>query len=351
MLEEKKTQNRKVFMDILRVLATCAVVMLHTVTGVKDTTDMNRYPAEFRIFLAVMDLITWSVPVFIMISGYLFLNPTRSFTWKQMLTKYCRRILLALIMFGIPYACMELVISERYFSFGMLGKAVVMVIQGKSWSHMWYLYLILFLYLLTPVVRWILQRVPVVCVYGVMVVLVIGSSIFLYINKYLDADVLPVLPDTCIYIFYYLCGYLVVRRTVESKKETGVPKWVLPVVIIALAVGMISNRMLTEQQIQMAYDYPFTVALAVLLFVWAANREWRLSDKAARIWERLSELCFAVYLIHPVFVNVAYKFLHLTPLDYPLYFSLPLFWLVILVFAAICAWVLRQIPMLRKYVL
>lgn len=350
-IQEKNVQNRKVFMDILRVVATCAVVLLHTVTGVKDTTDMNRYPAEFRVFLAVMDLITWSVPIFIMISGYLFLNPTKSITWKQMIVKYCRRILLALFLFGVPYACMELLMAERSFDIGMLGKAVVMVLQGKSWSHMWYLYLIFFLYLITPAMRWVLQRIPDVCVYGVMAVLVIGSSIFLYINKYLDADVLPVLPDTCIYVFYYLCGYLVVRRAGEAKKETGIPKWVLPVVIAVLAVGMVSNRMLTKQQIQMAYDYPFTVAFAVLLFVWAANRKWKLSEKSAGIWARLSELCFAIYLIHPVFVNVAYKFLHVTPLDYPLYVSLPLFWIVNLVLAAICAWVLRQLPVLRKYVL
>ena len=72
--EEKSIRSRKVFMDILRVVATCAVVLLHTVTGIKDTTDMNQYPAEFRVFLAVMDMVTWSVPIFIMISGYLFLT-------------------------------------------------------------------------------------------------------------------------------------------------------------------------------------------------------------------------------------------------------------------------------------
>lgn len=344
-------QNRKVFMDILRVIATCAVVMLHTITGVKDTTDMNQYPAEFRVFLAVMDLITWSVPVFIMISGYLFLNPDRQLTWKQMLVKYCRRILLALFLFGVPYACIELVLAERSLEIGMFGRAVVMVFRGKSWSHMWYLYLILFLYLLTPVLRWVLKRIPIVCVYGVMAVLVIGSSLFLYVNKYVDEDILPVLPDTCIYIFYYLCGYLVVRGVEQKKKETGMTPWVLPVVMVVLAVGMVTNRMVTTQQIQMAYDYPFTVVLAVLLFVWAANRQWKVSAKAAKVWARLSEICFAVYLIHPVFVNMAYKFLHLTPLDYPLYVSLPAFALVNLVLASISAWVLRQIPVLRKYVL
>lgn len=350
MAEEVKLQNRKAFLDILRVIATCAVVLLHTVTGVKDTTDMNRYPTEFRVFLSVLDLVTWSVPVFIMISGYLFLNPARNFTAKQMLVKYCRRILLALILFGIPYACIELIISEHDFNVGMMGRAVLMVLQGKSWSHMWYLYLILFLYLFTPLFRQILHRIPKVWIYGLMAVLVAGSSFFLYINKYFDTDIFPVLPDICIYIFYYLCGFLFVQRTVE-KKETGHPGWILPGLIGVLIVGMVCNRMLTGHQVQMAYDYPFTVLLAVLLFALAANVNWRLTPKAEMRWHKLSELCFAIYLIHPVFVNVAYKFLHLTPLDYPLWISLPVFWLIILLLAVASAWVLRKIPFLRKYVL
>ena len=88
MAKEMKSQNRKHLLDILRVIATGAVIMLHTITGIKDTTDMNLYPVEFRVFLAIMDLITWSVPVFIMISGYLFLNPAREFTFRQMVVKY-----------------------------------------------------------------------------------------------------------------------------------------------------------------------------------------------------------------------------------------------------------------------
>ena len=33
-------KQREVFPDILRTAATCAVVLLHTVTGVMDHTDM-----------------------------------------------------------------------------------------------------------------------------------------------------------------------------------------------------------------------------------------------------------------------------------------------------------------------
>lgn len=386
-------QSRKVFLDRLRVTAACAVVLLHTVTGVKDTVDMNLYPMEQRIFLAVLDMVTWCVPVFIMISGYLFLNPGREFTMKQMLIRYCRRIILALFLFGVPYACVELAVTERTVSLSTVGRGVMLVLQGKSWSHMWYLYLILLLYLVTPGIRWILKKVPRWMVILSVVLLFMGSSAWVYVSKVSGRETDIVLPDFCIYVFYYLCGYLFARRGWKrrgmagaealicdsgktdrpEKKKAGIPRWVLPTVIFLLAFGMVLSRLWAMCRLEMAYAYPFTVLLSVLVFAWAARADIQtngLQDeqlmglknvggtgnlivKAGHTlpWRRMGELSFTVYLIHPVFVNFAYKFLHVTPLAYPLWWSLPVFWLLILLLSAISAWVLYQIPVLRKYVL
>lgn len=357
MAQNKEIDSRKSFLDILRVLATCAVVLLHTISGVKDNTDMSLYPAQQRVFLSVLDLVTWSVPVFIMISGYLFLNPVRQFTMKQMLVKYCRRIVLALLLFGVPYACMELVITERSITIQMMGRAVLMVLQGKSWSHMWYLYLILLLYLLTPLIKWLLQKVARVWVYVVMAVLLIGSSILPWTNQYLGTKLL-VLPDISIYFFYYLCGFLMASKSEKSdigknrdKKNTGFGGSCFLLMIGILAVGMISYRLLAVQQINLAYAYPPTVLFSVLLFWGAADRNLKLQEKVAKKWQKLGNLCFTIYLVHPVFVNIFYKFFELTPLDFPIGLSLPIFWLVIMILSVGSAWILGKIPLLRKYVL
>ena len=125
-------KEREAFLDRLRVLATCAVVLLHTVTGVMDNTDMGLYPAEKKVFLVVMDLVCWCVPIFLVISGYLFLNPERKLSMGKMIVKYCRRIVLALFLFGVPYGCMELVAMEGGFRPGMPGEAILMVLRVVS---------------------------------------------------------------------------------------------------------------------------------------------------------------------------------------------------------------------------
>lgn len=350
---------RKQFLDVLRVLATCAVVLMHVLTGATDVTDASIVPEYRSLLLSVMDLVTWCVPIFLLISGYLFLNPERTLTYPVMIKKYCRRIALAILLFGVPYAASELVVAERTFRIRMIPEALKMTLMGHTWSHMWYLYLIFFLYLVTPLLKKVLRVLPVWGVAAVMAVIFLGSSVAPFLNKVLDVNSIPVLPDGGVYFLYYLCGYFFAVREVCVDKGRNV--W-LTAAVAVLALGMILSRTLAGFSIQMAYNYPFTVLLAVLLF--AAG--WNGSIKKYRIpWQEAGALSFAVYLVHPVYVNLLYKFVKITPFTVleqcgvqsvvagqaVLILLLAAFCLVVLALATATAWVLRKIPVLRKYVL
>ena len=386
---------RKQFLDVLRVLATCAVVLMHVLTGATDVTDASIVPEYRSLLLSVMDLVTWCVPIFLMISGYLFLNPERTLTYSVMIKKYCRRIALAILLFGVPYAASELVVAEKSFRIMMIPEALKMTLTGHTWSHMWYLYLILFLYLITPLLKKVLQILPAWSVVAVMAVIFLGSSAAPFLNKVLDINGIPVLPDGGVYFLYYLCGYLFVVREVcvdkaESSATSGKRKrmeagdhtepargrrignvWLIAAAV--LTMGMILSRTLAGFSIQMAYNYPFTVLLAMLLFAagWKGGRDSaaptaREKDRIHRIpWQEAGALSFAVYLVHPVYVNLLYKFVKITPFTVleqcgvqsvaaghaVLILLLAVFCLVVLALATATAWVLRKIPVLRKYVL
>ena len=339
-------RERQHFLDVLRVAAACAVVMIHTVTGVRDTTDMNLYQNEDRIFLTLLDMVCWSVPVFILISGYLFLDPERKISFRTMLTKYCRRVALALLVFGVPYACLELVMAEGAFRPGMVWESVGRVLQGKTWSHMWYLYLVLFLYLVTPALKWVLGRLPMGVVYAFLAVLFLGCSIVPFaVNMAWLPLSFWILPDSGIYLFYYVWGYVFACWRGKGKRLSLY--LALPAALLAL--GMAISRIAGGYSLVMAYNYPFTVALSLCIF--GTGLAARPSREHADFWEAASALSFGVYLIHPVFLNLAYKFLNVTLLSFPLWQSLPLFYLGTLLLAVSGTWLLRKVPVMRKYVL
>ena len=310
---------------------------------------------------------------------------------------------MAILLFGVPYAASELVVTERTFRIRMIPEALKMTLTGHTWSHMWYLYLILFLYLITPLLKKVLRVLPVWGVAAVMAVIFLGSSVAPFLNKVLDVNSIPVLPDGGVYFLYYLCGYLFAVREVCVDKgrnaggqmvESGSGRsagentewcgetqnvesrawnvW-LTAAVAVLALGMILSRTLAGFSIQMAYNYPFTVLLAVLLFAagWNGGGDGaalaaREKDRIHRIsWQEAGALSFAVYLVHPVYVNLLYKFVKITPFTVleqcgvqsvaagqaVLILLLAAFCLVVLALATATAWVLRKIPVLRKYVL
>ncbi|MBE5864064.1 MAG: acyltransferase [Lachnospiraceae bacterium] len=350
----KTGESWQVFLDVLRVAATLAVVLMHTVTGVRDGYfDLSDQKLVLSIFNALIDVTSWCVPIFLMISGYLFLNPERKITWEAAIFRFCRRIVLALAIFGIPYALLEIVGYLGYFEWFMLPMAVKHVLRGHSWSHMWYLYLILILYAVTPLMKWLLEKLPRAWVLGVMAALALGVGVIPFIEALLGVKDGFALPLDGIYPFYYLCGYVFVTRKKEPRRWEGMLSAVLFGVVLLIQIGC---RFIEGYHVDMAYSYPLTILAAIFLFDfgWAREKSGKRKAEGSRLRKMISQLCplcFGIYLIHPVFLNFFYKFLKITILDFRFYVGILGFFFVTLVGSVTGTWLLRKIPFFKKYVL
>ncbi len=99
------------YINSLRLLATFAVVMLHSSATYLDNglyAKENYYAFGFYNVINV-----FAVPVFVLISGALFMNPRKDVGYKVLFSKYVRRIVLALLVFGLPMCVAEGVFTGR----------------------------------------------------------------------------------------------------------------------------------------------------------------------------------------------------------------------------------------------
>lgn len=367
--KETGGKSRLVFLDFLRVIAAAAVVLMHTVSGVLNGGfDMTGYERRRCAFLAIVDATAWCVPVFLMISGYLLLDPMRKLGWRDAVFRYCRRVFLALAVFGIPYALLELIASERTFRAGMLLEAVWATATGKSWAHMWYLYLILLLYAATPLIKWVLEKIPRGAVYALLVLLFAISGVMPFAMALTGWNAGIRLPQELIYLFYYLMGYVF---AVRKRRVFAGEGWLCLGLFGVVVLLEMASRFLPGYELNLAYAYPPTVMAAILLFhggraLEDGSRE-TMEDKDASencsenalagkgtfegILRPMAELSFGIYLIHPVFLNFFYKFLGISVMDFRIFIGLPLFFAISFAGAALVTWMLRRLPLLRKYVL
>ena len=377
-LEKKNKEGRQIFLDELRIIACAAVVLMHTVSGVLNGGfDMTGYERRICAFRAIIDATAWCVPIFLIISGYLLLDPGRRVTLREAVFQFGRRIFLALVLFGVPYSLIELVGRERAFRPGMLWQAVRNTAIMKSWAHMWYLYLILGLYLITPLLKLMLEKLPKALLVGCLVLLVSLCSLLPFAEQLLGFETgLCFLPREGIYLFYYIMGYMWAIR-----KKEGL-RWEGPLCLGIFAVILIAelgSRFITGYEVDMAYAYPPTLLASLLLFDGCRALDFRRKEQPVRelpgqhsdpacgergagerelskkglinIIVNASRLTFGIYLIHPVFLNFFYKYKGLSPMNFRFFIGVPLFFGIAFLGAAVVTYFLRRIPVLRKYVL
>ena len=115
---------------------------------------------------------------------------------------------MALLFFGVPYALLELVSRERGFRVGMLWEAAGLTATGKTWAHMWYLYLILILYAVTPALRRVLKKLPHPAVCVLLGSIALLASFLPFASELLGWGVKIGNWQQTIYVFYYCMGYV-----------------------------------------------------------------------------------------------------------------------------------------------
>ena len=132
-------------MDFLRILCAFAVIVLHVSAITWSEGNVNT--SDWILSNAFDSIVRFCVPVFVMISGALFLG--RNIAVKDIFKKYIYRLVIAYIIWSFVYA-LGLFVS----GYG-LERSVQRFLVGES--HLWYIYMICGLYLITPFLRIIVQ--------------------------------------------------------------------------------------------------------------------------------------------------------------------------------------------------
>ena len=71
-MNKRCTNDRVEYLDILRIIATIAVVAIHVLAKGWYENDITTF--KWQIYNVFFGIVRWAVPIFVMISGVLFLG-------------------------------------------------------------------------------------------------------------------------------------------------------------------------------------------------------------------------------------------------------------------------------------
>ena len=131
-------QTRIVYFDYLRLFAMFAVMVLHVAAQNWYLTPVDTF--EWQTFNVFDSLMRWGVPVFVMISGALFLGKEHQI--KKIFKKNILRLVVALFFWSIIYALWQRFVTNEITS---SEDFLIAVVNGHA--HLWFIYMIIGLYI------------------------------------------------------------------------------------------------------------------------------------------------------------------------------------------------------------
>jgi surface polysaccharide O-acyltransferase-like enzyme len=259
---------------------------------------------------------------------------------------------LAIIIFGIPYSFMEIIFDQNMsFKISQIGLAILNMVQGKSWNHMWYLYMIAGLYLCMPIIKVFVVNVSKRVIKYILIVLFIFTSVIPSLESILPYKFGINIPINSVYVFYLILGYYIHYNNVALKNRILFTLVILYLLYVGLMPLNENFYILSGEGsgaiILNVYNSPIVVMVTFAVFC-----IFRQHIKAPRkIINFIVPLCFGIYLIHPLFINLLYKFIKLSPEKYPLIIVLVLVSVITLVLSFSFSYFARKLEILRNYVL
>lgn len=347
MRDKATIAGKQADISLLRIAATVGVVLTHTCDA---TAELHRalLPAGQMVFYrAVARFFWWHVPVFFMITGALFLSRERTLKAADCVMKYARRIVLALVIYGIPFALLELMFDQKTLTLAMVGQAALNTLNGQNWAHLWYLYSLVGIYLLLPLFKHFTDTASRREKRYLLLMLFIFKFCFPFVDLVAGTNIGFSLPVTYP-VFYLLLGNYLSEKIPGFLRNRKLCACVLCLYALFAPVNHSLNM---AENALMEYTSPLTAAAACCAFCLFRGGISVPEKWTGTVW-KLDRLCFGVYLVHPVFINFVYKFIGVSPASFRLYpFATVLFFAGFTVVSFLASWVMSLIPPLKKYIL
>ncbi len=358
-----KTQNRLkpitvskhiIYFDYLRIIAICAIVILHIATQNFHTVEINSY--SWNIFNVYDSLTRWGVPIFVMISGALFLNKNQPI--KKLYKKNILKTVVILLVWTLLYDIWQPLILHNNLSIKEF-----FIHLSTNPNYLWFLYMLIGLYMVVPFLKKIVENkktmqyfLLLAFIFAFLIPELIGivslKSSFvanLIENKVASLQLFMILGFTG----YFVLGHYLNKNNLTKKTEIVIYIFgilgLLFTILASLFSSIHNNELITFFYENMTIN---VAAMSVAVFVFFKNH-FNLNDLTSKRNKRLqllSRCSLGVYLTHVFIIDALNIFFNINSLSFNPILSIPLLSVSVLIISYCISIILYKIPHIGKWI-
>lgn len=355
---EKVSKDRVLYADLLRIVTIFAVIVFHISTNRWYAAYLESL-SEWHVINFFVACLRWCVPVFFMLSGAIFLDPNYKITVKKLYTKTIPRILCALIFWSIAYRLVSPITASllniREITSEDFHRIYTEIFLGTPWHHLWFLYPLLAMYILTPLLRIFTANAKKEHYIYFLIIYFIFGSLVPTLNERYDVNISFRISELYSYTGYFIAGYFFSKFNL-TKIETKI-LYTLGIIavfgtyILSTVSGLINGGPATQYFDRAA---PNVMLGAFFVFVLIKNTV-NNSPKILKYQNNknitlLANCGFGIYLVHDFF-NVALNLLNINTGTFPAILSVPILSIIVYTAAFAVVLIIRKVPVLNKWII
>jgi len=337
-------KERYDYMDWLRVLAIFSVVGIHVVA--QHVTNFNHAPNVWWYGNLIDSALRVSVPIFFMISGALLLTRTKEETLSVFFKKRFSKVIIPLVVWSIIYLIYRQVMWFEDFTWKQMLK---MMLTDNVFFHLWFLYAIIGLYLMTPFLQKIVQHSSKQLLQYFLVSWFFLSSLAPFVYKFEGFSIELKAGLFGTYIGYFILGAYLLKYPLPKKSlpYLGV------LALIGYGVTVYGTYLLTLKNdgkldgFFYQYVSPNVVVIGIFLFV--LFQQYSHLFKSNKVIQLLSAASMGIYLIHPIVQLYGRRIGFDEYWVHPV-IAVPLVWISIFIASFILTWIIQKIPVVKRIV-
>ncbi|MFH1186250.1 MAG: acyltransferase family protein [Chloroflexota bacterium] len=294
---EGAAASRLPWIDVIRAGGAFLVVLAHVVLypalrGSGPLWAQSLYYTASRV----------AVPLFFMASGYLLLGKDEGYS--AFYRKRALRVFVPFIVWSFIYLAWNGGFSTGPFTLGAVADGLLRILRGPRASHLWFFYVLISLYLITPTLRIFTANArPRDLVYfcGLWFLL---DPVLNLIRHVFDVQIGFEFLFLTGYIGYYVLGHLL-GTTLLTKRlifaAAGVFLAAFAIVFVSVYAGQQSP---TYDQFFEGYLSVTVVLLTAAAFILTRSLSSRLGPPPLRWIKVLSSASLGIYLLHIIALDV-----------------------------------------------
>ncbi len=350
-----KAQSRLFYADFLRALAIFAVIILHNAADYDD--QLGDIPASHWWAGTIWDgLVRFCVPMFVALSGAFLLKQSKEVTFSEVFKKRLPKIIIPLIFWSLIYILYEGYASEEGIrSINWMEKLKVFY-QGPVIYHLWFLYMMIGIYLLYPVMNLFITAAKEVHIRYFLIVWFISNCIINISDAITDTTFGVGLNFFAEYSGYFVLGYYLTHYTFSKRQLTvayllGVAGFSLSILFPAICIHLHFD----DRATLIESDFTPDIVLCVTgLILWFQNRTYTgKPGLITKIISQISKESFGIYLVHVLVMEIIFSddnsYADVVDGWHPGW-AIPLKALIILIVSFLLVKIIRLIPYFRKVV-